>query len=149
MTEEHSHFQKKIRDPLLDEKNDLKRVKPKDLGVVEGEDQKEDMDVYDGSLESKIEEREESHVGEILEEVNHNYWGDEKDYGYQYKKEIVEKELAAGEGVYTPEGRDELVEEDEITSEEVWYMEGRDKVYKKKREEYTDNPETQEQWKDD
>jgi hypothetical protein len=61
----------------------------------------------------------------------------------------VDKEVAAGEGVYTPEGREELVEDDEITSEEAFYMEGRDKVLKRKTKGFTNNPEIQQQWKED
>ncbi|MGZ4921936.1 MAG: hypothetical protein ACXV3U_07075, partial [Halobacteriota archaeon] len=85
----------------------------------------------------------------VVEEVDHDPWGKEPDYGYQYDQERADNEVAAGEAVYTPEGREELVEDDEITAEEAFYMEGRDKVYKRKREGYTDNPEMQEQWKDD
>ena len=61
----------------------------------------------------------------------------------------MDKEVASGEGVYTPEGREELVEDDEITSEEAFYMEGRDKVLKRKAKNFTDNPEIQQQWKED
>jgi hypothetical protein len=61
----------------------------------------------------------------------------------------VDKETAAGEGVYTPEGREELVEEDEITAEEAFYMEGRDKVFKRKTKDHPNNPEIEEQWKED
>lgn len=137
------------KDSFIDEKNAIKRVKPKDQGIILAEDQEEGKEVYDGSIEQKIEEVQE-HDDLVVEEVDHDSWGEEPDYGYQYNKETVEKELAAGEGVYTPEGRDELVEDDELTSEEAFYMEGRDRVLKKKkREGYTDNPEMQEQWKDD
>jgi len=69
--------------------------------------------------------------------------------GYQYNEEVVKKEVAAGEGVYTPEGREELVEDDEITSEEAFYMEGRDKVLKAQGERFHDNPEIQQQWEED
>jgi hypothetical protein len=136
-------------DSLVDEKNDIKRVKPKDQGVVEADDQKEDREIYDGSLELKIDEATEEHNGEVVEEIDHDPWGKEPDYGYQYDKEVVNKEIAAGEGVYTPEGREELVEDDEITTEEAFYMEGRDKVFKRKTKGYTNNPEIQEQWKED
>jgi len=139
---------KQRKDSLLDEKNAIKRVKPKDQGIVLAEDQEEGKEVYDGSLEQKIEEVQE-HDDKVVEEVDHDSWGEEPDYGYQYDKEKVDNELAAGEGVYTPEGREELVEDDELTAAEAFYMEGRDKVFKKKREGYTDNPEMQEQWKDD
>ncbi len=133
---------------LLDEKNAIRRVKPKDRGVVLAEDQKEDAQIYDGTIEQKDEESEQ-HDDPVVEEVDHDPWGKEPDYGYQYDQEKADNEVAAGEGVYTPEGREELVEDDEISAEEAFYMEGRDRVFKRKREEYTDNPEMQEQWKDD
>jgi hypothetical protein len=136
-------------DSLVDEKDDVKRVKPKDQGVVEADDQKENREIYDGSLELKIDEATEEHDGGVVEEVGHDPWGKEPDYGYQYDQELVDKEVAAGEGVYTPEGREELVEDDEITSEEAFYMEGRDKVLKRKTKGFTNNPEIQQQWKED
>lgn len=136
-------------DSLVDEKDDVKRVKPKDQGVVEADDQKENREIYDGSLELKIDEATEEHDDAVVEEVGHDPWGKEPDYGYQYDEEVVDKEVAAGEGVYTPEGRDELVEDDEITSEEAFYMEGRDKVLKRKTKGFTNNPEIQQQWKED
>jgi hypothetical protein len=136
-------------DSLVDEKDDVKRVKPKDQGVVEADDQKENREIYDGSLELKIDEATEEHDGGVVEEVGHDPWGKEPDYGYQYDEELVDKEVAAGEGVYTPEGREELVEDDEITSEEAFYMEGRDKVLKRKTKGFTNNPEIQQQWKED
>ncbi|MEI7827444.1 MAG: hypothetical protein WCI87_06605 [Euryarchaeota archaeon] len=74
-------------------------MKPKDQGVVEADDQKEDRKIYDGSLELKIDEATEEHNGGVVEEIDHDPWGKEPDYGYQYDKEIVEKEIAAGEGV--------------------------------------------------
>jgi len=135
-------------DSLLDERNAVRRVKPKDHGIILAEDQKEDAEIYDGSLEQKEEEIEQ-HDDLVVEEVDHDPWGKEPDYGYQYDQERADNEVAAGEAVYTPEGREELVKDDEITAEEAFYMEGRDKVYKRKREGYTDNPEMQEQWKDD
>ncbi len=135
-------------DSLLDEKNAIRRVKPKDQGVILAEDQKEDADIYDGTLEQKTEESE-RHDDLVVEEVDHDPWGEEPDYGHQYDQEKADNEVAAGEAIYTPEGREELVEDDEITAGEAFYMEGRDKVYKRKREGYTDNPEIQEQWKDD
>jgi hypothetical protein len=134
---------------FVDEKDDVKRVKPKDQGVVEADDQKENREIYDGSLELKIDEATEEHDGGVVEEVGHDPWGKEPDYGYQYDEEVVDKEVAAGEGVYTPEGREELVEDDEITSEEAFYMEGRDKVLKRKTKGFTNNPEIQQQWKED
>ncbi len=133
---------------LLDEKNAIRRVKPKDQGVILAEDQKEDAEIYDGTIEQK-EEESEQHDDEVVEEVDHDPWGEEPDYGHQYDKEKADEEVAAGEAIYTPEGREELVQDDEISTEEAFYMEGRDKVFKRKREEYTDNPEMQEQWKDD
>jgi hypothetical protein len=136
-------------DSFVDEKDDVKRVKPKDQGAVEADDQKENREIYDGSLELKIDEATEEHDGGVVEEVGHDPWGKEPDYGYQYDEEIVDKEVAAGEGVYTPEGRDELAEDDEITSEEAFFMEGRDKVLKRKTKGFTNNPEIQEQWKED
>jgi hypothetical protein len=134
---------------LTDQKNDIRRIKPKDQGIVEADDQKEDREIYDGSLELKIEEGSEEHNGHVVEEVGHEPWGKEPEYGYQYDEEIISNEIAAGEGVYTPEGREELVEDDEITTEEAFYMEGRDKVLKRKTKGYTNNPEIQAQWKDD
>jgi hypothetical protein len=134
---------------LIDQKNDIRRIKPKDQGVVEADDQKENREIYDGSLELKIEEASEEHNGQVVEEVDHKPWGKEPDYGYQYDEEIIKNEIATGEGVYTPEGREELVEDDEITAEEAFYMEGRDKVLKRKTKGYTDNPEIQAQWKED
>ncbi len=139
---------KDTADTLLDERNAVRRVKPKDHGIILAEDQKENAEIYDGSLEQKEEEIEE-HDDLVVEEVDHDPWGEEPDYGYQYDKERADNEVAAGEAVYTPEGREELVADDEITTDEAFYMEGRDKVYKRKREGYTDNPEMQEQWKDD
>jgi hypothetical protein len=137
-------------DFFVDEKDDVKRVKPKDQGVVEADDQKENREIYDGSLELKIDEAaREEHDGGVVEEVGHDPWGKEPNYGYQYNEDVVDKEVAAGEGVYTPEGREELVEDDEITSEEAFYMEGRDKVLKRKTKGFTNNPEIQEQWKED
>ncbi len=133
---------------LLDEKNAVRRVKPKDQGIILAEDQKEDQEIYDGTLEQKEEERE-RHDDLVVEEVDHDPWGEEPEYGHQYDQERADDEVAAGEAVYTPEGREELIKDDEITAEEGFYMEGRDRVYKRKREEYTDNPEMQEQWKDD
>jgi len=135
-------------DTLLDQRNAVRRVKPKDHGIILAEDQKEDAEIYDGSLEQKGEEIKE-HDDLVVEEVDHDQWGEEPDYGYQYDQERADNEVASGEAVYTPEGREELVADDEITAEEAFYMEGRDKVYKRKREGYTDNPEMQEQWKDD
>ncbi len=135
-------------DSLLDEKNAVRRVKPKDQGVILAEDQEEDAQIYDGTIEQKEEETEQ-HDDLVVEEVDHDPWGEEPDYGFQYDQERADSEVAAGEGVYTPEGREELVEDDEITTEEAFYMEGRDRVIKRKREGYTDNPEMQEQWKDD
>ena len=134
---------------LTDQKNDIERIKPKDQGVVEADDQKENREIYDGSLELKIEETSEQHNGQVVEEVDHEPWGKEPDYGYKYDEEITSKEIAAGEGIYTPEGREELVEDDEITAEEAFYMEGRDRVLKRKTNGYTDNPEIQAQWKED
>ncbi|MFZ0926065.1 MAG: hypothetical protein WCE82_03770 [Halobacteriota archaeon] len=136
-------------DSFVDEKDDVKRVKPKDQGVVEADDQKENREIYDGSLELKIDEATEEHDDKVVEEVDHDLWGEEPDYGYQYDEELVDKEVAAGEGVYTPEGREELAEDDEITSEEAFFMEGRDKVLKRKAKGFTNNPEIQEQWKED
>ncbi|MGZ4903665.1 MAG: hypothetical protein ACXVIG_01240 [Halobacteriota archaeon] len=135
-------------DSVLDEKNAIRRVKPKDQGVILAEDQKEGADIYDGTLEQKAEESEQ-HDDLVVEEVDHDAWGEEPDYGHQYEQETADNEVATGEAIYTPEGREELLEDDEITAEEAFYMEGRDKVFKRKREEYTDNPEMQEQWKDD
>jgi hypothetical protein len=136
-------------DSFIDEKDDVKRVKAKDQGVVETDDQRENGEIYDGSLELKIDEATEKHDDSVVEEVDHDPWGKEPDYGYQYNEEVVKKEVAAGEGVYTPEGREELVEDDEITSEEAFYMEGRDKVLKRKAKDFTDNPEIQQQWEED
>ncbi|MGA2884835.1 MAG: hypothetical protein WBW25_08930 [Halobacteriota archaeon] len=136
-------------DSFIDEKDDVKRVKAKDQRVVETDDQKENGEIYDGSLELKIDEATEKHDDSVVEEVDHDPWGKEPDYGYQYNEEVVKKEVAAGEGVYTPEGREELVEDDEITSEEAFYMEGRDKVLKRKAKDFTDNPEIQQQWEED
>ncbi len=85
----------------------------------------------------------------MVEEIDHEPWRKEPAYGYQYDKEVVDKEIAAGEGVYTTEGREELIEDDEITAEEAFYMEGRDKVYKRKTESYSNNTEIEEQWKED
>ncbi len=135
-------------DSMLDEKNAVRRVKPKDQGIILAEDQKEGAEIYDGTLEQKTEESE-LHDDLVVEEVDHDLWGEEPDYGHQYDREKADDEVAAGEAIYTPEGREELVEDDEITAAEAFYMEGRDKVFKRKREEYTDNPEMQEQWKDD
>ncbi len=135
-------------DSLLDEKDAIRRVKPKDQGVILAENQQEDAEIYDGTLEQKTEESEQ-HDDLVVEEVDHDPWGEEPDYGHQYEQERADDEVAAGEAIYTPEGREELVKDDEITTEEAFYMEGRDKVLKRKREEYTDNPEMQEQWKDD
>jgi len=148
-TDNPSSDQEEASNSFVDEKNDVKRVKPKDQGVVEADDQKENREIYDGSLELKIDEATEEHDGEVVEEVGHDPWGKEPDYGYQYNEEVVDKEVAAGEGVYTPEGREELVEDDEITSEEAFYMEGRDKVLKRKTKGFTNNPEIQQQWKED
>ncbi len=139
---------KDTADSLLDEKDAIRRVKPKDQGVILAEDQQEDAEIYDGTLEQKTEESEQ-HDDLVVEEVDHDPWGEEPDYGHQYEQERADDEVAAGEAIYTPEGREELVKDDEITTEEAFYMEGRDKVLKRKREEYTDNPEMQEQWKDD
>jgi hypothetical protein len=136
-------------DFLDEEENDIELVKSKAQRVVEADDVKEDREIYDGSLELKIDEVGEKQNGEVVEEIDHEPWGKEPDYGYQYDKEIVDKETAAGEGVYTPEGREELVEEDEITTEEAFYMEGRDKVFKRKTKDYPNNPEIGEQWKED
>jgi len=137
-------------DFFVDEKDDVKRVRPKDQGVIEADDQKENREIYDGSLELKINEAaQKEHDDEVVEEVGHDLWGEEPDYGYQYDAEVVDNEIAAGEGVYTPEGREELVEDDEITNEEAFYMEGRDKVLKRKTKGFTNNPEIQQQWKED
>ena len=136
-------------DSFVDEQDDVKHVKPKDQGIVEADDQKENREIYDGSLELKIDEAAEEHNDEVVEEVGHDLWGEEPDYGYQYDAEVVDNEIAAGEGVYTPEGREELVEDDEITNEEAFYMEGRDKVLKRKTKGFTNNPEIQQQWKED
>ncbi len=133
---------------LLDEKNAIRRVKPKDRGIILADDQRENAEIYDGTIEQKVEENEQ-HDDLVVEEVDHDQWGEEPDYGHQYNHDKADDEVAAGEAVYTPEGREKLVEDDEISSEEAFYMEGRDRVYKRKREEYTDNPEMQEQWKDD
>jgi hypothetical protein len=137
------------RDSLVEEEDNTQLVKSKAQGVVEAEDQREDREIYDGSLELKIDEVREEHNGELVEEIEHKQWRKEPDYGYQYDKEVVEKEIAAGEGVYTPEGREELIEGDEITTEEAFYMEGRDKVFKRKAKEFPNNPEIEEQWKED
>jgi hypothetical protein len=137
------------RDSLVEEEDNTQLVKSKAQGVVEAEDQREDREIYDGSLELKIDEVREEHNGELVEEIEHKQWRKEPDYGYQYDKEVVEKEIAAGEGVYTPEGREELIEGDEITTEEAFYMEGRDKVFKRKAKEFPNNPEKEEQWKED
>jgi hypothetical protein len=138
------------RSDFLDkEENNVKLVKSKAQEVVATDDEKEDREIYDGSLELKIEEVGEKHNGKVVEEIDHEPWGKEPDYGYQYDKEVVDKETAAGEGVYTPEGREELIEDDEITNEEAFYMEGRDKVFKRKAKEYPNNPEIEEQWKED
>ena len=136
-------------DSTIDEEDTIKLVKSKASRDVEAEDQREDREIYDGSLELKIDELSEEHDGEVVEEIDHEPWRKEPDYGYQYDKEIIDKEIAAGEGVYTPEGREELVDDDEITAEEAFYMEGRDKVYKRKTKSYTNNPEIEEQWKED
>ena len=136
-------------DFLDEEENNVKLVKSKTQGVVEADDEKEDREIYDGSLELKIDEVGEKHNGKVVEEIDHEPWGKEPDYGYQYDKEVIDKETAAGEGVYTPEGREELVEGDEITAEEAFYMEGRDKVFKRDTKEYPNNPEIEEQWKED
>jgi hypothetical protein len=136
-------------DFLEEEENNDKLVKSKAQRVVEADDEKEDTEIYDGSLELKIDEVGEKQNGEVVEEIDHEPWGKEPDYGYQYDKEVVDKETAAGEGVYTPEGREELVEEDEITAEEAFYMEGRDKVFKRKTKDHPNNPEIEEQWKED
>jgi hypothetical protein len=136
-------------DSSIEEIGTIKPVKSKTRRVVETEDQREDREIYDGSLELKIDEISEEHDGEVVEEIDHEPWRKEPDYGYQYDKEVVDKELAAGEGVYTPEGREELVEDDEITAEEAFYMEGRDKVFKRKTKNYPNNPEIEEQWKED
>ena len=135
--------------PLIEEEDNSQLVKSKAQRVVEAEDQREDREIYDGSLELKIDEVGEENNSEVVEEIDHEPWGKEPDYGYQYDKEVVDKEIAAGEGVYTPEGREELVEDDEITTEEVFYMEGREKVFKRKTKGHTNNPEIQEQWKED
>jgi hypothetical protein len=137
------------RDSLVEEEDNTQLVKSKAQGVVEAEDQREDREIYDGSLELKIDEVREEHNGELVEEIEHKQWRKEPDYGYQYDKEVVEKEIAAGEGVYTPEGREELIEGDEITTEEAFYMEGRDKVFKRNAKEFPNNPEMEEQWKED
>jgi hypothetical protein len=131
------------------EENDTKSVKSKDQRVIEATDQKENQEIYDGSLELKIDEVTDEHDGEVVEEIDHEPWGKEPDYGYQYDKEVVDKEIAAGEGVYTPEGREELIEDDEMTAEEAFYMEGRDKVFKRKTKDQPNNPEIEEQWKED
>jgi hypothetical protein len=136
-------------DFLDEEENNDKLVKSKAQRVVEADDEKEDREIYDGSLELKIDEVGEKQNGEVVEEIDHEPWGKEPDYGYQYDKEVVDKETAAGEGVYTPEGREELVKEDEITTEEAFYMEGRDMVFKRKTKDYPNNPEIEEQWKED
>jgi hypothetical protein len=136
-------------DFLDEEENNDKLVKSKAQRVVEADDEKEDREIYDGSLELKIGEVGEKQNGEVVEEIDHEPWGKEPDYGYQYDKEVVDKETAAGEGVYTPEGREELVEEDEISTEEAFYMEGRDMVFKRKTKDYPNNPEIEEQWKED
>ncbi|MGZ4920692.1 MAG: hypothetical protein ACXV3U_00640, partial [Halobacteriota archaeon] len=94
-------------DSLLDERNAVRRVKPKDHGIILAEDQKEDAEIYDGSLEQKEEEIEQ-HDDLVVEEVDHDPWGKEPDYGYQYDQERADNEVAAGEAVYTPEGREEL-----------------------------------------
>ncbi|MGZ4863209.1 MAG: hypothetical protein ACXV5H_05140 [Halobacteriota archaeon] len=132
-----------------EEENSIKLVKSKAQRVVEADNEKEDGEIYDGSLELKIDEVGEKHNGEVVEEIDHEPGRKEPDYGYQYDKEVVDKEIAAGEGVYTPEGREELVEDDEITAEEAFYMEGRDKVFKRKAKDYPNNPEIEEQWKED
>lgn len=136
-------------DPLVEEEDNTQLVKSKAQRVVEAEDQREDREIYDGSLELKIDEVREENNGEVVEEIDHEPWGKEPDYGYQYDKEVVDKEIAAGEGVYTPEGREELAEDDEITAEEAFYMEGRDKVFKSKTKDHPNNPEIEEQWKED
>jgi hypothetical protein len=136
-------------DSSIEEVDTIKPVRSKARRVVEAEDQREDREIYDGSLELKIDEISEEHDGEVVEEIDHEPWRKEPDYGYQYDKEVVDKEIAAGEGVYTPEGREELVNDDEITAEEAFYMEGRDKVYKRKTKSFTNNPEIEEQWKED
>jgi hypothetical protein len=138
-----------LLDSPIEEGDSINPVKSKARRVVEAENQREDSEIYDGSLELKIDEASEEHDGEVVEEIDHKPWRKEPDYGYQYDKEVVEKELAAGEGVYTPEGREELVEDDEITAEEAFYMEGRDKVFKRKTKDYPNNPEIEEQWKED
>jgi hypothetical protein len=132
-------------DSSIEEIGTIKPVKSKTRRVVETEDQREDREIYDGSLELKIDEISEEHDGEVVEEIDHEPWRKEPDYGYQYDKEVVDKELAAGEGVYTPEGREELVEDDEITAEEAFYMEGRDQVFKRKTKNYPNNREIEEQ----
>jgi hypothetical protein len=129
-------------DPLVEEEDNTQLVKSKAQRVVEAEDQREDREL-------KIAEVREENNGEVVEEIDHEPWGKEPDYGYQYDKEVVDKEIAAGEGVYTPEGREELVEDDEITAEEAFYMEGRDKVFKSKTKDHPNNPEIEEQWKED
>ncbi len=147
--EDNQHEQSEdTTESLLDEKNAIRRVKPKDQGIILAEDQKENAEIYDGTIEQKVEESEQ-HDDQVVEEVDHDPWGEEPDYGHQYDQEKADDEVAAGEAIYTPEGREELVADDEISAEEAFYMEGRDKVFKRKREEYTDNPEMQEQWKDD
>jgi hypothetical protein len=138
-----------LSDSSIEEGDSLNPVKSKARRVVEAEDQREDSEIYDGSLELKIDEASEDHDGEVVEEIDHKPSRKEPDYGYQYDKEIVDKELAAGEGVYTPEGREELVEEDEITAEEAFFMEGRDKVFERKTKDHPNNPEIEEQWKED
>jgi len=45
-------------------------VKPKDQGVVEADDQKENRKIYDGSLEFKIDEATEEHNGGVVEEMS-------------------------------------------------------------------------------
>src|SRR5674536_49375 len=75
-------------DFLEEEENNDKLVKSKAQRVVEADDEKEDTEIYDGSLELKIDEVGEKQNGEVVEEIDHEPWGKEPDYGYQYDKEV-------------------------------------------------------------
>jgi hypothetical protein len=91
-----------LSDSLVDEKDDVKRFKPKDQGVVEADNQKENKEIYDGSLELKIDESTDKHNGSVVDEADHEPWGKEPNYGYQYDQGVVENELTQEKGCIHP-----------------------------------------------
>jgi len=91
-------------------------------------------EIYDGSLELKIDEGTQEHNDSVVEEVDHDPWAKEPDYGLpSNSEEVVDKRGRFGRGspIRLKDARNSF-EDDEITSEEAFYMEGRDKVLKRK-----------------